>query len=85
MSELTPEQRSHRARIAAHALHSQHDSRELTAKARAAFDRRFYDQVDPERVLSPKERERRVAQARSAYFQSLSWKSRRARQARKSA
>lgn len=76
---LSPSQRSLRARLAAHTLHSRHDSREVTAPARAAFDQRFYDEVDPERVLPPKERERRAAQARSAHFTRMSLKSSQAR------
>ena len=36
-NELTPAERSLRARAAAYRLHSLYDSRELTANARAAF------------------------------------------------
>jgi hypothetical protein len=34
---LSPEQRSLRARLGAHTLHSRYDSRELTKPARAGF------------------------------------------------
>ncbi len=37
-----------RARIAAHSLHAQHDSRELTAPARKAFMDSFERKVDPD-------------------------------------
>jgi hypothetical protein len=43
---MTPEQRSLRARAGAHALHAKYDSRELTANARAAWFKKFLDQVD---------------------------------------
>jgi hypothetical protein len=54
-----------------------------TSAARAAFDRRFLDQVDPDRKLSPAERERRAANARRAYFRRLALQSARARRLRK--
>lgn len=76
---LTPEQRSLRARIAAHKLHATHDSREITAPARQAFDQRFEDEVDPDRVLPEAERRRRVEQARKAYFTQLALASSKAR------
>ena len=47
-SELTPAERSLRARAAAYRLHSLYDSRQLTANARAAFQDRFTKQVDPD-------------------------------------
>lgn len=47
----------------------------VSAPARAAFDRRFEDQVDPARVLPPDERARRVKAARRAYFLTLAAKS----------
>lgn len=57
---LTQEQRSLRARIAAYSLHSQRDSREITAPARKAFLDRFEKQVDPDCVLPLEERLRRA-------------------------
>ncbi len=39
-----------------------------TAPARAAADEKFYDAVDPNRELSPAEREKRAAAARKAHF-----------------
>jgi predicted chitinase len=48
----TPEASAMRARIAAYALHSQRDSKEVTAPARAGFLARFEREVDPHRVLT---------------------------------
>ena len=74
-TSLTPEQRSLRGRIGGLALQSKYDSKELTAPARAAFARRFLDEVDPERVLPEPERNRRAELARRAYFTKLAYKS----------
>jgi len=63
-----------------YATAARHDTRELTRPAREAFDRRFIDQVDPDRVLPEAERERRAQAARRAYFAALAFKSARARQ-----
>lgn len=76
---LTPEQRSLRARMAAHALHAQTDSREHIRPAREAFLRRFEDQVDPDRQLTPEERDRRAHQALKAHMTALAFKSSTAR------
>ena len=72
-----------RGRIGAYSLHSQHDSRELTKNARDAFNRRFVDEVDPDRVLTETERSRRAAAARKAYFSRLALRSAQARRQRK--
>lgn len=67
---LTPEERSARARMAAHALHvGVSDEKAHTAPARAAFLARFERQVDPEGVLPPKERAPRAEHAKAAYRQ----------------
>jgi hypothetical protein len=84
MSSLTPEQRSLRARLAAHTLHAKVDSREHTASARRAFLDRFEREVDPDGVLPEAERKRRAEHARKAYFAALALKSSQAR-ARKAA
>jgi hypothetical protein len=60
--------RSTAGRIGAHALHSRYDSRELTASARAKFLDRFEREVDPDGLLTPKERARRAEHARRAHF-----------------
>jgi len=78
-SGLTPEQRSLSARIAAHAMHSKHDSRETSQPARDAFLKRFEREVDPEGVLPAAERQRRAEHARKAYFTRLAFKSSKAR------
>lgn len=78
---LTAEQRVLRARLAAHAMHSQNDSREVTAPARAAFLAGFERDVDPEGELPPEERARRAEQARRAHFTRLALASSRARTA----
>lgn len=77
MSTLTPEQRSLRARIAAHELHAKGGTN--TAPAREAFLARFERQVDPEGVLHPDERARRAEHARKAYFAKLALASAKAR------
>ena len=83
MPAKSPQRRSLVSTIGAHALHSQYDSRELTANARAKFDQRFLDEVDPERVLPEPERARRADHARKAYFAKLAYMSAKARAARK--
>lgn len=80
---MTPAERSLRARAAAYRLHSLYDSRELTAKARRAFDDRFAREVDPHGVLPAAERKRRAECARRAYFASLAAKSAQVRRARR--
>jgi hypothetical protein len=81
--ELTPAERSLRARAAAYRLHSLYDSREITASARAAFRDRFAKQVDPDGVLVEAERQRRAECARKAYFADLAAKSAKARRIRR--
>jgi hypothetical protein len=76
---LTPEEASLRGRIGAFVLHARYDSRETTAKGRAAFLARFERQVDPDGVLPEAERLRRADAARRAYFARLSLMSARAR------
>jgi hypothetical protein len=83
--ELSPAERSLRAKAAAYRLHSLYDSRELTAKARAAFQDRFAKQVDPDGILPEAERQRRAEYARKAHFAALAAKSVRARRVRKQA
>jgi hypothetical protein len=69
--DLSPSERTLRARLAAHALHAKRDSRQTTAKGRAAFLARFEREVDPDGVLDLIERRRRAVQARRAYFTRL--------------
>ena len=82
---VSPGEQSLRGRLAAHVLHARRDSRETTAKARAAFLARFEREVDPDGVLDPNERRRRAEQARRAYFARLSLAALEARRARRAA
>ena len=76
---LTPSERVLRARMAAYALHARHDPRETTKPARAAFNQRFLDEVDPDRSLPKRERLRRADAARKAHFTRLAYLSSRSR------
>lgn len=79
VAALTPSLRSQRARLGGLATAAKHDSKETTRAAREAFDRRFLDEVDPDRELPQAERMRRAAAARKLYFAQLAFKSARAR------
>ena len=76
---LSPEQRSLRARLAAHSKWANTDPVEGTAAARKAALDRFEKQVDPDGTLPPAERARRATHARKAYFTKLALKSAQAR------
>jgi hypothetical protein len=79
---LTPEQRSLRARIAAHTKHSLYDPVESTSKARSASpgsDAYWERQVDPDGVLPELERKRRGTSAKKAHFSRLAMASAKAR------
>ena len=82
-ASLSPAERSLRARLAAYAMHAQHDSRETSAPGRAAFLARFETDVDPDGRLDPEERRRRAEHARSAYFARLALASVAARRAKR--
>lgn len=79
---LTLAEASLRGRLGAHVLHATHDSRAITAKARAAFLGRFEQQVDPAGALPPDERRRRADHLRKAHFARLALKSAQARRRR---
>lgn len=68
-----------RARMAAYTLHARYDPRETTKPARRAFNQRFLDQVDPDRRLPERERNRRAEASRRAYFTRLAYLSARRR------
>jgi hypothetical protein len=74
---LAPNERTLRARLAAYSLHSQYDSRELTAAARAKVDQRFYEGIPED--LPQAERDRRAGHARKAHFTRLALASAKAR------
>jgi hypothetical protein len=74
-SHMTPEELHLRASHAAHTSWAHTEDRPArTSKARQAFDQKFYDEVDPDRVLPAKEREKRAKNARQAYFAGLALK-----------
>ncbi len=80
---MSPQERKLLASKAAHTMHAKGGTN--TAPGRAAFDRSFEDQVDPDRALSPAERAKRAEHARKAHFAGLALKSAQARRARRSA
>lgn len=79
---MTPEQATLRGRKGAFSMHARYDGREITAGARAAFLRRFEQQVDPCSTLAPEERQRRALYALKAHMTGLALKGSRARRAR---
>ena len=85
MEGLTREQRSQRARIAVYTRWSKEDPSKQAAIAREGFNRRFLDEVDPDRVLPEVERNRRAGAALQAHMARLSFLSSKARAAGKKA
>jgi hypothetical protein len=83
MPNLTPEQRSTRARIAANTRWAAEDPAENIARARRGFMARFYREVDPNNDLPEAERERRARAALRAHMGRLALKSSKARSTRK--
>jgi hypothetical protein len=79
---LTPAQRTLRARLGAFSLHAQ--GKTNTSAARAAYDRRWDREVDPDGVLPPEERARRAELARKAHYTRMALQSAKSR-ARKTA
>jgi hypothetical protein len=77
---LSPEQRSLRASLAAHEMHARHDSREITANARAGFQSKFLAQVDATTPGLPEpERIRRAEHLLRAHMKRLALASSKAR------
>ena len=72
---MTPAERILRARLGGLTTAARHDTREITAPARAAFMSRFEVEVDPAGTLAPAERARRAEAARKAYFTRMALKS----------
>lgn len=56
-------------RVGGYTTAARHDTRDITAPARAAFEARFYQSIPAE--LPTHERDRRAAAARKAYFAEL--------------
>ncbi len=79
---IDPAEMARRGCLGAAVLHARHDPTETTAPARAAFLRRFDDEVDPDRVLPEEERARRTILARKVYFTRLALASARVRKQR---
>jgi hypothetical protein len=79
--ELTPAQRTMRARLAAHTLHAQ--GKTNTKAATAGFMARFEREVDPEGQLDPEERRRRADSAMKAYMAGLSLRASQAKGAKR--
>lgn len=77
--------RSLRHAVAAHRMHSIHDSRVVTENARAGFRRRFEVEVDPSGTLAPEERARRAQQRMTAWMLGLAERSARVRAERRRA
>lgn len=83
---LTPQERTLRAKMAAHSRWAKVEDRgEETAAGRAAFELRFLREVDPENRLDPAERLKRAENLRKAYFAKLALKSAVARRKRAAA
>ncbi len=80
---MSPAERALRSRLGG--LQTAANGTVNTVPARAAFDRRFLDQVDPDRILSEPERERRATAARKAHFARLALRSARVRAGTKKA
>jgi|UPI000691FCFF hypothetical protein len=79
----TPASRALQSRIAAHRSWAATSDRSArTAPARAAADRRFEDQIDPERTLPELERRWRADQARKAHYLAMALKSAEVRRAK---
>ncbi|MFN8037887.1 MAG: hypothetical protein U0Q07_01635 [Acidimicrobiales bacterium] len=84
MASATPSERRLHAQIAAHESWARtHDRAARTAAARQAFRDKFAAEVDPEGVLDPAERARRVESKRKAHFARLALKSAQARRAKR--
>jgi hypothetical protein len=82
---LTPEQRSMRARIAAHERWANTPDRTAaTSPARAAAASRWEQQVDPEQALAPEVRAKLADSAKRAHFSRMALASSRARARAKS-
>lgn len=75
--------RSLRARLGAHTLHSRYDSTQITAHARAVaaskLDAQLLAEIDPLAALPEEERQRRLKHARAAHFARLALASSKAR------
>jgi len=77
---LTPSERRMRGAIGAHKSWGHTEDRTArTEPARKAFDDRFDQQADPDRVLTAEERAKKAASLRKEYFTRLAFESAKAR------
>jgi hypothetical protein len=82
--EMTPAQRTLRARVAAHTSWANTSDRAArTARARQAATDRFEKLVDPEGVLSVEERQQCAASAKKAHYLKMAAASAAARRTRR--
>ncbi len=72
---LTPQERSTRARIAAHTRWANTDPATASEQARRRQLDRFEREVDPDGSMAPQERARRAEHARKAHMHRLALKS----------
>jgi hypothetical protein len=83
VTDLTPAERTLRAKIAAHQSWAQTENRSArTANARRALLDKFERRADPEGTLAPAERARRAESLRAAHYARLAYLSARARRRR---
>jgi hypothetical protein len=81
---LTPEQRTLRARMGAHALHAQGKTSTAAARRNSPQSLEYWcTQVDPDSSLPEPERLKRAEHARKQYMSGLAFKSSRARARRR--
>lgn len=85
MASHDPDDRKTIASIAALTRWAHEDPAAQAERASRNIDKRFDDLVDPNRELSPDERARRAARAKTAHFKRLALKSAQARRARREA
>jgi hypothetical protein len=81
----TPEQRRLAARIGGLSLHLYSDSNAIAARTRRGLDEKFRREIDPDRVLTPTQLEKKLKLARSLHFARLALKSADARRKRSGA
>lgn len=72
-TNLTPEQRTMRARLAAHARWAKEDPRPAVERGQAGLLAKFEREVDPDGVLPPSERARRAKSALRAHMVRLAF------------
>lgn len=80
---LTASERRQRSALASHESWARTPDRTARSQpGRDALMRKFEDEVDPERTLTPAERAKRVESARKAFYTRLAFESAKARRRR---